>query len=63
MGGDRELVAACVRGDRQAWVRLVREHDRKVLQVLYRFKDTNIPFRVGQQMDVFIAADTQGAEP
>lgn len=37
--------------------------DTRVLQVLYRFKDTNIPFRVGQQMDVFIAADTQGTEP
>ena len=37
--------------------------DTRVLQVLYRFKDTNIPVRVGQQMDVFIAADTQGAEP
>ena len=37
--------------------------DTRVLQVIYRFKDPNIPFRVGQQMDVFIAADQQGGEP
>jgi hypothetical protein len=27
------------------------------LQVIYRFKDTKVPFRVGQQMDVFISTD------
>src|SRR5215475_4169750 len=31
--------------------------DTRVLQVIYRFKETKIPFRVGQQMDVFISAD------
>lgn len=29
--------------------------DTRVLQVIYRFKDTKVPFRVGQQMDVFIS--------
>ena len=33
--------------------------DTRVLQVIYRFKDTGVPFRVGQQMDVFIATDQQ----
>lgn len=33
--------------------------DTRVLQVIYRFKDPDVPFRVGQQMDVFIAADQQ----
>jgi multidrug resistance efflux pump len=37
--------------------------DTRVLQVIYRFKDRNIPFRVGQQMDVFIAAGQEGGEP
>jgi len=37
--------------------------DTRVLQVIYRFKDRNIHFRVGQQMDVFIAAAAQGGEP
>jgi HlyD family secretion protein len=31
--------------------------DTRVLQVIYRFKDTKVPFRVGQQMDVFISTD------
>ncbi len=31
--------------------------DTRVLQVIYRFKETKIPFRVGQQMDVFISTD------
>jgi len=30
--------------------------DTRVLQVIYRFKDARVPFRVGQQMDVFISA-------
>lgn len=34
--------------------------DTRVLQVIYQFKDTKVPFRVGQQMDVFISTD--GAE-
>lgn len=33
--------------------------DTRVLQIIYRFKDSKIPFRVGQQMDVFIATDQQ----
>ena len=37
--------------------------DTRVLQVIYRFQDPKVPFRVGQQMDVFIAADPQGGEP
>ncbi|MCI0389831.1 MAG: efflux RND transporter periplasmic adaptor subunit [Acidobacteria bacterium] len=37
--------------------------DTRVLQVIYRFRDPNVPFRVGQQMDIFIAADRQGGEP
>jgi multidrug resistance efflux pump len=37
--------------------------DTRVLQVIYRFKDLGVPFRVGQQMDVFIAADEQRGEP
>src|SRR5215510_12238049 len=36
--------------------------DTRVLQVIYRFKDQNVRFRVGQQMDVFIAEDAQGGE-
>jgi len=28
--------------------------DTRVLQVIYRFKDPGVPFRVGQQMDGFI---------
>lgn len=31
--------------------------DTRVLQVIYRFKESNVPFRVGQQMDVFISTD------
>jgi len=31
--------------------------DTRVLQVIYRFKDPGVPFRVGQQMDVFIYID------
>lgn len=31
--------------------------DTRVLQVIYRFKETTVPFRVGQQMDVFISTD------
>lgn len=31
--------------------------DTRVLQVIYRFKDTKVPFRVGQQMDVFISTN------
>ena len=31
--------------------------DTRVLQVIYRFKDPKVPFRVGQQMDVFISTD------
>src|SRR5260370_11385403 len=31
--------------------------DTQVLQVIYRFKETKVPFRVGQQMDVFISTD------
>lgn len=31
--------------------------DTRVLQVIYRFKEAKVPFRVGQQMDVFISAD------
>ncbi len=34
--------------------------DTRVLQVIYRFKDANVPFRVGQQMDVFISTDDKG---
>src|SRR5262245_13062065 len=30
--------------------------DTRVVQVIYRFKDPIVPFRVGQQMDVFIYA-------
>jgi HlyD family secretion protein len=30
--------------------------DTRVLQVIYRFKEARVPFRVGQQMDVFISA-------
>jgi HlyD family secretion protein len=37
--------------------------DTRVLQVIYRFKGPNAPFRVGQQLDVFIAANQQGGEP
>src|SRR5262245_5633225 len=37
--------------------------DTRVLQIIYRFKDPNVPFRVGQQMDVFIATDQQRSEP
>lgn len=37
--------------------------DTRVLQVLYRFKEPNVAFHVGQQMDVFIAAERQGGEP
>jgi HlyD family secretion protein len=31
--------------------------DTRVLQVIYRFKDSKVPFRVGQQMDIFISTD------
>ena len=31
--------------------------DTRVLQVIYSFKDAKVPFRVGQQMDVFISTD------
>jgi HlyD family secretion protein len=31
--------------------------DTRVLQVIYRFKETKVPFRVGQQMDIFISTD------
>ena len=31
--------------------------DTRVLQVIYRFKEAKVPFRVGQQMDVFISTD------
>src|SRR5215813_11166371 len=31
--------------------------DTRVLQVIYRFKDPKVPFRVGQQMDVFISTE------
>jgi len=31
--------------------------DTRVLQVIYRFKDARVPFRVGQQMDVFISTE------
>jgi len=33
--------------------------DTLVLQVIYRFKDPNVPFGVGQQMEVFIATVQQ----
>ena len=33
---DRELVEACLRGERHAWHRLVREHDWKISKVLWR---------------------------
>jgi HlyD family secretion protein len=36
--------------------------DTRVLQVIYRFKDPQVPFRVGQQMDVFISAERAEAE-
>jgi HlyD family secretion protein len=31
--------------------------DTRVLQVIYRFHDAKVPFRVGQQMDVFISTE------
>lgn len=31
--------------------------DTRVLQVIYRFKEARVPFRVGQQMDVFISSE------
>jgi len=34
--------------------------DTRVLQVIYQFKGSPVPFFVGQQMDVFISA--QAAE-
>ena len=37
--------------------------DTRVLQVIYRFKDPKVPFRVGQQMDVFISTDPPGKIP
>jgi HlyD family secretion protein len=37
--------------------------DTRVLQVIYRFKDSRVPFRVGQQMDVFIATDQERGGP
>jgi len=37
--------------------------DTRVLQVIYRFKDLGVSFRVGQQMDIFIAADQRRGEP
>src|SRR5262249_49248187 len=37
--------------------------DTRVLQVIYRFKDLGASFRVGQQMDIFIAADRRTVEP
>jgi len=33
--------------------------DTRVLQVIYRIEDRNLPFFVGQQMDVFIDAANQ----
>jgi RNA polymerase sigma factor (sigma-70 family) len=36
MGGERELVSRCVRGDRRAWAELVERHDRRLLLVLLR---------------------------
>lgn len=36
MDSERELVAACVRGEKAAWALLLRDHERKVLRVLYR---------------------------
>jgi HlyD family secretion protein len=35
--------------------------DTRVLQAIYRFSGRNVPFFVGQQMDVFIEAPAQGA--
>jgi HlyD family secretion protein len=37
--------------------------DTRVLQVIYRFKEPSVPFRVGQQMDVFIATVKERDEP
>ncbi len=34
--------------------------DTRVLQAIYRFKDTNVPFYVGQQMDIFVEAPVAG---
>jgi HlyD family secretion protein len=34
--------------------------DTRVLQAIYRFTDRDVPFYVGQQMDVFIEASTRG---
>ncbi len=34
--------------------------DTRVLQAIYRFQDRNVPFYVGQQMDVFIEAPNPG---
>jgi len=36
--------------------------DTRVLQAIYRFTDTNVPFYVGQQMDVFIESPTKGKD-
>jgi hypothetical protein len=33
--------------------------DTRVLQVIYRIDDKNVPVFVGQQMDVFIDADSE----
>ena len=33
---DRELVESCLRGERDAWRRMVREHDWKISKVLWR---------------------------
>lgn len=35
--------------------------DTRVLQAIFRFTDRNVPFFVGQQMDVFIEAPAEGA--
>jgi multidrug resistance efflux pump len=35
--------------------------DTRVLQVIYRFRDSPVPFFVGQQMDVFISAQPREA--
>ena len=34
--------------------------DTRVLQVIYKFKESPVPFFVGQQMDVFIATQAEG---
>ena len=34
---DAELVKACLRGDRNAWEKVVRQHHQRILNVAYRF--------------------------